>query len=118
MVDGDNQCHLVDVGGKDMTLFAQVRRPTDDVVPPFFDLFDPIGAIGERLYFYEIAYRHRIRTTDASDAEIALDMTLRIRTIVQPNDVTASRRFNDESPHQLPMTNDSYTVIISFSLAA
>lgn len=104
VVDGDDKRYLVDVSGEDMTLFAQVRGTTDDVVPPLFDLLDPVGAIGERLYFHEVPDGYRIGTTDASDAEIALDMTLRIRTIVQPNDVTAARRFNDESPHQLAMT--------------
>ena len=105
MVDRDDKRHLVDVGSEDMTLFAQVGRPTDDVVPPFFDFLNPIGTIGERLYFHEVSDGYGVGTTDASDAEIALDMTFRIRTIVHTNDVTAARRFNDESPHQLPISN-------------
>ena len=95
MINGDEKSHLVDIGGQYMTLFAQVRSTTDDIILPLFYLLDPIGAISQRLYFHMVSDGHRVRATDAPDAEIAFDMTFRIRAIVQTNDVTATRRFDD-----------------------
>ena len=43
MIDGDEQCHLVEVGGDDMTLLAQVGRSANDIIPPVLHLGNPVG---------------------------------------------------------------------------
>ena len=99
MVNRDDQCHLVNIRRENMTLFAEIGRTTDDVVTPFFNLRDPVGSIGQGLYFHKVPDRHRIGTTDTTNAEVAFYMAIRIRTIVQTNDVTATRVFNNETSH-------------------
>jgi hypothetical protein len=88
-----------------MTLFAEVRRLADDVVTTGKHIGYP--ALN---YFYKVTDGDGVGRTYASDAEIAFYTAFHIRTIVQTNDVTATRGFDDETPH--------YTVMISFSLAA
>ena len=95
MVDGNDKRYLVDVSSQDMALFAQISGLADDVIFPILNFRDPFGTICQRLYFDKIAYRYRVCATNTADAEIAFDMTFRIRTIVHANDVTAARRFDD-----------------------
>ena len=82
-----------------MALFAEVRGFANDVITPFFDLYDPVRTIRKGLYLYKITYGYGIGATDTTDAEIAFDMAFHIQTIVYPNDVTATRRFDDETSH-------------------
>jgi hypothetical protein len=73
-----------------MALFAQVRRPPDDIVPPFFHIGNPTVR-----YFYEVPDGDGIGGTNTTNAEIAFYTAFRIRTIVHADDVTASCRFDN-----------------------
>ena len=95
MVDCDNECHLVYIRRKDMTLFAEVRRAAHDIIAAVFNLRDPIRSVGQGLHLHEVPDRNGIGTTDTANAEVAFDSALRIRTIVHTNDVTATRGFDD-----------------------
>ena len=118
MIDGDDECHLVYVCRQNMALFAEVRRLTDDIIATGKHIGDPSDRrlfllcplYFVPLYINEVTDGDGVGRTDASDAEIAFYTAFHIRTIVQTNDVTATRGFDDETPH--------YTVMISFSLAA
>ena len=98
-----------------MALFAEVRGLADDVVLPILDLFDPVrdgnGAFDFRLLtfdYYVIANGYGVGTTDTTNAEVAFYMALHIRTIVHPNDVAATRRFNNETS-QFTIYNSQFT---------
>ena len=101
MIQRDEQRHLVYVRRQDMTLFAQVRRTADDIVLPVLHICYPIGLVGafsfhlQSFDLHVVAYRHGVGTTDTTNAEVAFYMALHIRTIVQADDVTATRRFDD-----------------------
>jgi hypothetical protein len=74
-----------------MALFAEIRGLADDIILPILDLCDPVGAVRKCLNLNEIAYGYGVCTTDTTNAEVAFDMALHIRTIVHSDDVTATR---------------------------
>ena len=87
MIDRNNQCRLVYISRKYMTLFAEISGATDDIITALLYLANPMRAIFLYFDFHKIAYSYGIGTTDATDAEIAFYTAFHIRTIVQPNDV-------------------------------
>ncbi len=82
-----------------MTLFAEVCRFADDIIPPLLHIGYPIDAIPVflctlylvPLYIHIVADGDWISGTDTTNAEVAFDTALHIRTIVQTDDVTATR---------------------------
>lgn len=94
MIDRDNQCRLVDISCKYMTLLAEISGATDDIIAALFYLANPVRTILLSFNLYAVAYRNRIGTTDTTDAEIAFYTAFHIRTIVQSDDVRATRWFN------------------------
>ena len=91
MIDRDNQCRLVDISRKYMALLAEISGATDDIITALFYLANPMRAIVLYLKFHEVTHRYGIGTTDATDAEIAFYTAFHIRTIVQSDDVRATR---------------------------
>ena len=94
MIDRHDQCYLVDIRGQNMTLFAEVGGFADNIVLAVLYLRDPVV-----LDLYIVTYGDGVGTTDSPDTEITFYPAFRIRTIVQSNDVTATRRFNNETSH-------------------
>ena len=94
MIDRDNQCRLVDISRENMALLAEISGATDDIIAALFYLANPMCTILLSFNLHEVAYRNRIGTTDTTDAEIAFYTAFHIRTIVQSDDVRATRWFN------------------------
>ena len=100
MIDGNDECHLVNVCRKNMALLAEVRRTANDIITTRNDVHNPVDdfpvdwrlEIGNlRFYFNVVADGDWISGTDTTNAEVALDAALHIRTIVQTDDVNATR---------------------------
>ena len=97
VVYGHDERHLVYIGSQDMALFAEVGGAADDIIAPLLYLRDPeagFTAFDFRLltfYFYIVSHSHRVGGTNTTNAEIAFDMAFHTRTIVQTDDVTATR---------------------------
>ena len=85
MIDRNNKGYLVNVGSKDMTLFAEIRGAPYDVILPLLYVSDPFS-----VYRDKIAYSDGIGATNTPNAKIAFYTAFHIRTIVHANDVTAS----------------------------
>ena len=95
MMKRDNKCHLVEIGGKDMALFAEVGGTTDDVVLALSDIGYPVGAVGQGLHRHIIADSDRIRRTDTTNTEVAFDMALFGAAVLEINEVGTAGRFYD-----------------------
>ena len=80
-----------------MALFAEVGRFADDVIFPLLNVRDPQGFLPivfcplSLVQLHIVTYGDGVGTADATDAEVAFYPALRIRTIVQADDVTATR---------------------------
>ena len=92
------QC-LVYIGSQDMTLLAEIRRFTDDIVSAVFDGRDEGGAflVGDKLHI--VTHSHRICTADALQSEIAFYFTFNQLAIVGLDGVPAACILNNESSH-------------------
>ena len=97
VVDSNEERHLVEVGGDDMRLLAQIRGAADDVVFSLADGGNPIGAIGKGLHLHMVAHSNGVRRADTFNAEITLDMTIKGISVRKINKVTATRGFDDKT---------------------
>ena len=95
VIERNNQCHLVQIGGEDMTLLAQVGRTANDIVLALLNIGYPTRAVGERFHRHIIAHSHRIRRTNTTNAEVAFDMALLGAAVLKINEVGAAGRFDD-----------------------
>lgn len=77
-----HQHALVEVGGKDMRLFGQVGRTSDDVILPVFDFIDESRAFLIQYDLHVVAYRHRIGATDTFQTEVTFDFTFNVCSFV------------------------------------
>ena len=93
MVDGHDERHLVDIGCQNMALFAEVGGAADDIIAPRLHLRNPgcLIAFCCQSDLNKVSNCYRVGRTNATNAEIAFDMAFHTRTIVQTDDVTATR---------------------------
>ena len=97
VVHRNEERHLVEVGGDDMRLLAQIRGAADDVILSLADGGNPIGAIGKGLHLHMVAHSNGVRRADTFNAEITLDMTIKGISVRKINKVTATRGFDDQT---------------------
>ena len=97
VVHRNEERHLVEVGGNDMRLLAQIRGAADDVVLSLADGGNPIGAIGKGLHLHMVAHSNGVRRADTLNTEITLDMAIKGISVRKINKVTATCGFDDQT---------------------
>ncbi len=73
MSHSDDEHGLVDVGGNDVALPAEVRRAADDVVASWLDVGDEGRAFCIGQDVHTVAYSNRVGTPDVGESETTLD---------------------------------------------
>jgi hypothetical protein len=81
---------MIDVRGKDMTLFGEVLRLPDNIIATIFDIGDE--SICHR---HTIYHRHRVGGADAIEAKVTFNFTINQLAIVRADGVPAACVFDD-----------------------
>ena len=82
-----------------MRLLGKIGSAADDVILPVFDLGDEGGPFGIDIDINPVSDCNRIGGTDFFQAEIPLDLTFYIATIIGAYSIQATRILNNQSPH-------------------
>ena len=95
VVDRDDKQGLIDVGGEDVALFAEVGGSADDVVAPVADGGDEGRSLGIEADLHPVAHGHGIGAANALQAKVALDLAVHHPAVVGLDAIPAPRVFND-----------------------
>lgn len=95
VVDRDDKQGLIDVGGEDVALFAEVGGSADDVVAPVADGGDEGRSLGIDADLHPVAHGHGIGAANALQAKVALDLAVHHPAVVGLDAIPAPRVFND-----------------------
>ena len=95
VVDRDDKQGLIDVGGEDVALFAEVGGSADDVVAPVADGGDEGRSLGIEADLHPVAHGHGIGAANAFQAKVALDLAVHHPAVVGLDAIPAPRVFND-----------------------
>ena len=112
MSNGHNKHDIVDSRREDMSLFREVAGSSDDVVASFLNLGDKGTPIAVWHYCHMVAYSHRIGSSQAFEAEVALDLAWYegLSFIAQPfylvnlDQIPATSISDDKSGHPIILT--------------
>lgn len=100
MKQRDHEAHLIEIGGKDMSLLGQIARAPDDVVASGLYRGYVWGVAARSVGdLHAVAHGHRIGGADTLEAEIALDLASGLAAFVGQNDIRAAGIFDNGSFH-------------------
>ena len=95
IIHRDDEHRLVDVGGQNVALFAQVLRLTNDIVSALINARDERRPFLIHGNLHMVAHSNRVGAANAFQAKIAFDFAFHQLAIIGFHRVPAARIFND-----------------------
>ena len=111
IIDCNNQKSLIYIGSKDMTLFGEVRRLTDNIITAFINGCDECRTFLISYNLDMVTHSNGIGAADAFQSKIAFYLTLDSLSVICSDGVPTTCVFDDK-------TLQNYTVMISLVFAA
>ena len=94
IIHRDDEHRLIDVGGQNMALFAQVLRLANDIVSALINARDERRPLLIHGNLHMVAHSNRVGATNAFQAKIAFDFAFHQLAIIGFHRVPAARVFN------------------------